>query len=80
MGAGDAFDSLSRVEHLRVPLLVMHGDQDETIPFELGQRLYEHAPQPKRFQRLMGGTHNDVLGWPSVLDQVAQFAFSAVRR
>lgn len=73
---GDAFDSVSRVGRLRAPLLMLHGDHDEVIPFELGERLFAHAVEPKRFERLAGGTHNDVLGWPRVLDAVAEFSRS----
>jgi fermentation-respiration switch protein FrsA (DUF1100 family) len=31
---------------------------DEIVPFEMGQRLYEAAREPKRFVRI-SGSHND---------------------
>lgn len=37
------------------PLLVMHSQDDEVIPFEHGRALYEAAEEPKTFQRLKGG-------------------------
>jgi len=37
------------------PLLVMHSEEDEVIPFEHGRALYEAAEAPKSFQRLKGG-------------------------
>ncbi len=71
---GDRFDSLAGVRRLRVPLLVAHGDQDELVPFELGERLFAAAPEPKRFLRVPGAAHNDVLGEPALLDAIAAFA------
>ena len=38
--AGKRFDSLARIARLQVPLLVAHGDQDEIVPFEQGERLF----------------------------------------
>jgi hypothetical protein len=78
--AGNRFDSMARISRLSMPLLVAHGDADEIVPFELGQRLFEAAPEPKRFHRIRGLTHNDVLGSPGLLDAIASFAREAVAR
>jgi len=78
--AGKRFDSLARISRLSVPLLVAHGDEDEIVPFELGQRLFEAAPGPKRFFRMPGVGHNDALVQPSLLDAIASFAREAVAR
>jgi uncharacterized protein len=75
--AGNRFDALGRISRLSVPVLVVHGDQDEIVPFEQGQRLYEAAPGPRRFLRLAGASHNDSLGYPGLLDAVAAFAREA---
>jgi fermentation-respiration switch protein FrsA (DUF1100 family) len=40
------------------PILVLHSPDDEIIPYHLGRRLYDAAPEPKRFVDLRGG-HND---------------------
>ena len=48
------------IEHVAVakaPVLIVHSRDDETIPFAMGQALYEAAPQPKSFLELDGG-HN----------------------
>jgi pimeloyl-ACP methyl ester carboxylesterase len=76
--AGNRFDALGRISRLSAPLLVAHGDQDEIVPFELGQRLFEAAPGPRRFLRLAGAGHNDALGYPGLLDAVAAFAREAI--
>ena len=77
---GSRFDSLGRIPKLGVPLFVAHGDEDEIVPYALGQRLYEAAPGPKRFLRVGGASHNDVLGEPALLDAIAAFAEQAVAR
>ncbi|MQG54746.1 MAG: alpha/beta hydrolase [SAR202 cluster bacterium] len=53
------YDSISRIRQIDVPILVLHGDQDETVPISQGRKLYEAANQPKRFQTLEGAAHND---------------------
>jgi len=51
---------------LTVPVLVLHGDRDEVVPFALGERLYALINTPKRFVRFDGAGHND-LGARSVM-------------
>lgn len=58
--AGNAFDNSSKIGHIRSPLLIVHGTDDEVIPFSMGQTLYERAPQPKRFVPIQGAGHNDI--------------------
>ncbi len=53
------YNSAAKIPHLPVPLLVMHGDADDTVPYQMGQRLYELAPEPKRFVTLPGAAHSD---------------------
>jgi fermentation-respiration switch protein FrsA (DUF1100 family) len=53
------YDNLAKVGGLKIPLLVMHGDRDEVVPFAQGRRVFEAAPEPKRFHRIVGAGHND---------------------
>jgi hypothetical protein len=53
------FDSLARIPTISSPLLVIHGDQDEIVPYELGRRLYDAATAPKSFLTIEGASHND---------------------
>ena len=55
------FDSLRHIQELRSPLLAFHGDADEIVPYELGVRLFEAAPDPKAFEPLDGAGHNDTV-------------------
>jgi hypothetical protein len=76
--AGDRFDSLARIRRVSAPVLVAHGDQDEIVPYELGERLFAAAPPPRRFYRIAGADHNDALGRPALLDAIAEFSREAV--
>jgi fermentation-respiration switch protein FrsA (DUF1100 family) len=53
------FDSLSKISRVHVPLLQLHGDEDDLVPYELGQRLFEAANEPKKFFTIKGAHHND---------------------
>ena len=53
------YDNLGKVARLRTPLLVLHGDRDEIVPFAQGRRVFEAAPGPKRFFAIPGAGHND---------------------
>lgn len=55
------YESTNKVAGLRVPAIFAHSPTDDVVPFELGRRLFENAPEPKEFHRLAGG-HNDS-GW-----------------
>ena len=40
-------------------MLVVHGDADNVVALELGQKLFERALAPKRFERVAGGSHHN---------------------
>jgi fermentation-respiration switch protein FrsA (DUF1100 family) len=54
------FDSLAKIARVRAPILVIHGTRDQVIPFSMGQRLYEAAPEPKSFLSVEGGEHDSI--------------------
>jgi uncharacterized protein len=56
----DPFRSDQRIARVKVPLLIMHGEQDSTIPITLGERLFALAREPKQFVRFPEGGHNDL--------------------
>lgn len=53
------YDSLSKIKGINVPLLVLHGDRDEVVSYELGRKLYEAANEPKQFYTIKNAGHND---------------------
>jgi hypothetical protein len=58
---GRRLDSESRIPTLGVPLLVFHGEDDEIVPVEQGQTLYDRAAGPKALHRIPGARHNDII-------------------
>ena len=58
----DKFPSLRRMKQVEVPVLIMHGQQDEIIPFWHGEKLYEAAPEPKQALWVEAAGHNDFPG------------------
>jgi uncharacterized protein len=53
----DQFRSDLRIGQVTAPVLVLHGDRDNVVPFALGERLYALINSPKRFVRFRGGGH-----------------------
>lgn len=52
-------DSLSLIKDFAGPTLMLHGDNDQLIPFALGERLFAAAQEPKQLVVLRGSGHND---------------------
>jgi len=52
-------NSAKKIRHYVGPLLQSHGNADELIPIELGRKLFDAAPGPKRFIVIPNGRHND---------------------
>ncbi len=52
------YDSLSRMADLASPVIVLHSEEDELVPYAMGQRLYEATAARKWFIPTDGG-HND---------------------
>ena len=63
-GAGYLFrtrwDSLSKIRHLAAPLLVLHSERDEVVPFGHGRAIFEAAPEPKMFFPIRDARHYDM--------------------
>jgi len=45
------------VKHVSSPLLIIHSQQDEIIPFDMGQSIFAAAPEPKEML-VISGDHN----------------------
>ena len=51
-------DSLSKIVRVAAPKLFVHSPADDVVPYKLGRRLYEAAPEPKRFYEIKNAPHN----------------------
>ena len=43
----DRYDSISKIKMINSPILIMHGEKDDVIPFSMGKKLFEKANHPK---------------------------------
>ena len=69
------YDSFSKIKRISVPLLMLHGNRDEVVPFESGCTLYKAANQPKQFCLIEGAGHNDtyIVGGQAYVDALRDF-------
>jgi uncharacterized protein len=44
----DRFDSLSKIENIKTPLLLFHGEMDTLVPLAFGKELFAKASEPKQ--------------------------------
>ena len=55
----DRFAAIDQIGRIRVPLLVIAGGRDQTVPIEHSRRLYDAAVAPKTLLVLPNADHND---------------------
>jgi uncharacterized protein len=56
------FDNLSRIAQVKVPLLLIHGKNDELVPYKMGVKLFESSTSvDKTFVPIEGAGHGDVM-------------------
>lgn len=73
--AGRHFDSAAKIQNVRSPILMLHGDRDTVVPIAVGRELFELAPEPKMFEVIRGAGHNDTVefGGRAYLERVERF-------
>lgn len=68
----DQFRSDERIAKVTAPLLILHGMQDRTVPYAMGEQLFDMANKPKHIVRFIDGGHEN-LDQNGALDAVARF-------
>lgn len=53
--------SVDAIEHISAPVLIMHSDTDDFIPFKMSQDLYDNKSGEKSFYVIKGGKHGHAL-------------------
>ena len=56
----ERYETETRIPSIHLPLLVVHGTEDDLIPVEEGKALFEMANEPKELYLVEGAGHNDV--------------------
>lgn len=82
LAATRQFRSIDKVGQITAPKLFIHGEADETVPFMLGQQLFEAASEPKELFSVPGAGHTDIhrYGGLSYLSRLRRFCRRSVRR
>ena len=44
----DRYDSINKIKMINTPILIMHGEKDDVVPFSMGKELFEKANSPKQ--------------------------------
>ncbi|MCX8117904.1 MAG: alpha/beta hydrolase [Desulfobacterota bacterium] len=64
------------IEQIRLPTLILHGQNDTLVPFEEAEDLYRHlGSEKKELLMIPGATHNDILivGLKRYFDAIGRF-------
>ncbi len=43
----DKYESNKKIKNVKSPILIMHGEEDRIVPFNMGKKLYDLANEPK---------------------------------
>jgi pimeloyl-ACP methyl ester carboxylesterase len=71
------FDTVESLRQVNVPVLVLHSPDDEIMPFNLGEKVFESANQPKQFVRMRGDHNNGFIqSQPEYEQQLANWVES----
>ena len=71
------YDNLGKIGQIKVPLLVIHGEDDEIIPVDMGRRVFAAAPEPKELYIIPYSHHNDtyLVGGKTYFERLRAFIF-----
>lgn len=69
------FDNLAKVSRISAPLLVIHGERDEIVPFAQGQQVFGAGREPKAFYPIQDAGHNDtfIVGGEAYFERLRSF-------
>ncbi len=45
----DKYESYKKIKSVKSPILIMHGENDNIVPFSMGKKMYDLANEPKYF-------------------------------
>lgn len=76
-GAYIDFDFTPQLAELTMPVCIIHGDADGTVPFAWGEALH-HGIAGSEFHRIGGGEHG-ILRWPDGAAALREWALRVIR-
>ena len=75
------YSLVERLARVTMPVLVIHGDQDDIVPIALGREVFEAARGPKSFYVIEGADHNNTyqVGGRAYFQRLKRFVEEVVR-
>lgn len=69
------FASIDKIEHVKCPLLLIHGQRDSIVPSTMAEALAERARSPKQLLILPESDHNDIfdIDWNTISSAIGTF-------
>ena len=69
-------DTLEKIGRLEMPVLLIHGSDDDIVPIAMGEKLFQAAPPPRFWYPVEGADHNDLpfVGGAPYYRRLAEFA------
>ncbi|MFZ5452057.1 MAG: alpha/beta hydrolase [Thermodesulfobacteriota bacterium] len=71
------YDNLGKIGQVKAPVLIIHGEDDEIIPVDMGRRVFAAAPEPKELYLIPMSHHNDtyLVGGKTYFERLRSFIF-----
>jgi len=69
----DAFNNIDKIARVTSPVLVIHGTEDEIVPFSHGQAIYKACPNPVEPLWVEGAGQHDLELYTQYLDRLRTF-------
>ncbi len=73
---GMSFDDMSPKKALdtnEIPLLIIHGEEDRFVPFEMSKKLYNHNKGYKKYYPVAGADHTAAINDEKYFDNIVSF-------
>lgn len=69
----DRYDNIAKITSINMPLLILHGTDDNIVPQAEGAALYNTASQPKAFASIETGGHNNLWNFTQTPAAIIEF-------
>lgn len=70
---GNPFNSLSKINHILVPTLIIHGTEDQMIPVKMAKQIYQELSIKKQLKLIKGAGHNDLQNYAKYWRTIEKF-------
>ncbi len=74
----NAFDNVTLLANFSNPVTIIHGDNDGTIPYLLGQKLFTSLKTKKEFITIPGGGHNNLFDYSETYTAITNFLLETI--